>query len=250
CLGAGISCKNREFPVVTTINQCLLRDEVTVGYGNITSVVKKGEDVLENIDWVFQDGIGYVFPKPTTVNVKNSVATGSWWLINKQSDSPKDEVKLDVFKLWLDHGERPSEETYEYIVVPATTIEKLESNISKENVTVISNTPEVQAVIHSGLKMFQAVFYKAGEVQIIENLKLRCEAPGIVIIQAQQDNGVKITVADPNRKLGKMLLSVSTKIEKRGKNFKSVWNEKEGMSEISIDLPQGNYAGSSVTINL
>ncbi|NOR75404.1 MAG: chondroitin lyase, partial [Draconibacterium sp.] len=39
CLGAGISCKNRELPVVTTINQCLLRDDVTVGYGDITSVV-------------------------------------------------------------------------------------------------------------------------------------------------------------------------------------------------------------------
>ncbi|NQU54889.1 MAG: chondroitin lyase, partial [Bacteroidetes bacterium] len=250
CLGAGISCKNRELAVVTTLNQCLLRDEVTFSSGSKQSILETGEKEIENVDWVFQDGIGYVFPKPATANIKNDEATGSWWLINKQSDSPKEEVKLDVFKLWLNHGERPSEETYEYIVVPATSIEKLEQNTSKKNVTVLVNTPEVQAVKHSGLKMCQAVFYKAGEVQIIDNLKLRCETPGIVILHAQAQDGMKITVSDPNRELGKMMLSISANIEKEGDNFTAVWNEKEKVSEITIDLPQGHYAGSSVTIEL
>ena len=171
-------------------------------------------------------------------------------MINKQTDSPKDEVELDVFKLWLNHGESPSEEMYEYIVVPATSIEKLEQNTSKSNVEVLLNTPEIQAVKHSGLKMCQAVFYKAGEVQIIDNLKLSCQTPGIVILQAQASDGMKITVSDPNRELGKMLLSLSIKIEKQGDNFTAVWNEKEKVSEITIDLPKGNYAGKSVTIEL
>ena len=249
CLGAGISCK-RDLPVVTTLNQCLLRDDVTISSGNKISVIAKGENKFENVDWVFQDGIGYVFPESSDVNIKNSEATGSWWLINKQSDSPKDEIKLDVFKLWLDHGESPSDESYEYIVVPATSVEKLEQDNSKNNVTIISNTPEIQAVKHSGLRMCQSVFYKAGEVQIIENLKLRCETPGIVILHAQQGDGMKITVSDPNRELGKMLLTLSTKIEKTGENFKAVWNEKGKVSEITIDLPEGNYAGSSVTVDL
>ena len=114
CLGAGISGKAK-LPVVTTLNQCLLKSEVTISSQNKKSVLKKGEKEYKNIDWVFQDGVGYVFPQPTAISIKNNEATGSWWLINKQSDSPKEEVKLDVFKLWLDHGERPSEETYDIL---------------------------------------------------------------------------------------------------------------------------------------
>jgi chondroitin AC lyase len=86
------------------------------------------------VDWVFQDGIGYVFPEPLSVNIKNNEATGSWWDINKQTDSPKEEVRLDVFKLWLDHGDQPIEASYAYIVVPATTIDHLTQATSKNNI--------------------------------------------------------------------------------------------------------------------
>ncbi len=250
CLGAGISCKNHDFPVVTTLNQCLLRDDVTISSANKKSVLEKGKKEIDDVNWIFQDGVGYVFPKPTSVNIKNSEASGSWWRVNEQSDSPKEEIELDVFKVWIDHGQRPSNESYEYIVVPATTIEKVEQSISKNNVEVIVNSPEVQAVKHLGLKMFQAVFYKAGQVQIMENLNLYCETPGIILIQALQENGAKITVADPNRELGKMVFSVSTKVDKEGDNFKAVWNENKQVTEITIDLPQGNYAGSSVSVIL
>jgi len=249
CLGAGISCK-RNLPVVTTLNQCLLRDNVTVSVNGKSSTIEKDEKEFENVDWVFQDGIGYVFPEPATVNIKNNEATGSWWLINKQTDSPKEEVKSDVFKLWLDHGERPSDKTYEYIVVPATSTEKLKQKSSKKNITIISNTPEIQAVKHSGLEICQAVFYKSGEVQITEKLKLACDNPGIVMIKTNGNKVTEISVADPNRELSKMHLSISSKIEKSGKNFKAAWNEKEKTSELTIDLTQGNYAGESVTIQL
>ncbi len=250
CLGAGISCKNNDLPVVTTINQCLLRSDVTLFGNGKKSIIEKGEKEFVNVDWVFQDGVGYVFPKPTTVNIKNSEASGSWWKINKQSDSPKDEVRLDVFKLWLNHGKRPSNKSYEYIVVPATSIEKMEQNASKDNVVVLSNTAEIQAVKHSGLNRIEVIFYKAGEIQLSEKLKLFSDNPGIVMINIKGEKVSEISVSDPNRELAKMHLSLSSKIEKSGENYKSVWNEKLGMSKIYIDLPQAVYAGKSVTIKL
>ncbi len=47
-----------------------------------------------------------------------------------------------------------------------------------------------------------------------------------------------------------MHLSVSAKIETNGENFNTIWKQLTEMSEISIDLPKGNYAGSSITIKL
>jgi len=246
CLGTGISCK-QNLPVVTTLNQCLLRSDVTISSDGKQTILERSENSFNKIDWVFQDGIGYVFPQPTSVNIKNNEATGSWWRINKQSDSPKDEVKLDVFKIWLDHGERPSNESYEYIIVPATSIEELKSNNSKNHITIISNTFQVQAVRNTELNMLQAVFYNAGEV-LSDDLKLTSDNPGLIILKMEGQKLSGITVADPNRELSKMHFSVSMKIEKEGKNFKAAWNEKEKVTNIVIDLPKDNYAGDSVTI--
>ena len=250
CLGAGISGKNNDLSVATTLNQCLLKDDVTVSVGGTKSVLDRGEREVDNIDWIYQDKVGYIFPNPTAVNIKNSESTGSWWRINKQTDSPKDEIKLDVFTAWIDHGKRPSEQTYEYIVVPATSIHELEQNQSKNNIKVLSNTPDLQAVHHSELDICEAVFYKAGEIQINENLKLTCNSPGIVLIKNQGRKILEISVSDPNRTLGKLCLSITSKIEKNERGYKSIWDEKNGMSEVFIDLPQGHYAGKSVTIKL
>lgn len=248
CLGAGISGR-QNLPVSSTLNQCLLRDEVTISVSGKKSVLEKGERSIENVDWVFQDGIGYIFPDPAAANIKNGEATGSWWNINKQSDSPKEEVNMDVFKLWLSHGNRPSEAGYAYIVAPATTIEQLEQGVSRQNISILSNTPEVQAVQHKGLNMVQVVFYKAGEVSLSDGLVLKSSTPGIFIIKVPNGGLKEISVADPNRELGAIHFSLTTRAEKQGENFKAVWNEDKQVSEVSIDLPQYPYTGSSVTIS-
>ncbi|MEZ4850645.1 MAG: polysaccharide lyase family 8 super-sandwich domain-containing protein [Bacteroidia bacterium] len=102
--------------------------------------LKKARTIYETAEWVYHDGMGYVFQNPTTVNIKNNSANGSWWRINKQTDSPKDEMNLDVFSLWIDHGKRPSDEAYAYIVVPATSVKKLEQEESKNNISILANT--------------------------------------------------------------------------------------------------------------
>lgn len=247
CLGTGIT--NRfSLPVVTTINQCLLKGDVLFKTGNQQSTLKKGETRLENADWVFHDGIGYIFPKPVKINISNQTQSGSWWDINKQTDTPKEIVNLEMFKLWIDHGKQPAGESYEYIVVPASTVPKLEE--SSRNIEILANTRELQAVKNIGLQICQAVFYKAGEIQISEKLKLVCDNPGIVMLKMNGEKVSEISVADPNRELGRFHLSLSSKTTASGDNFKAVWNEKEGMTNISVDLPKGVYTGSSATIKL
>lgn len=249
CLGAGISCRNSDLPVVTTINQCYLRGDVTMD-GNQNTIVKKGQYDLENTNWIFHDNVGYVFLQSEKVVLKTGAESGAWWDINKQSDSPKEKVTHDVFKLWIDHGKRPSDATYQYMVVPATTVDKLKQNTSKNNVAVIANSPEVQAVKHSGLNMVQAVYYTSGDIQLNSKMKLISENPGIILLKLNSGKITEISVSDPNRELQKYHLAVSSKIKSEGENFISRWSETDALSYITIDLPQGNYAGSSVTIKL
>jgi chondroitin AC lyase len=211
--------------------------------------MKKGENTLENVNWIFHDGVGYLFPKPIKINVSNEVQTGSWWDINKQSDSPKEEIKLDVFKLWLDHGNKLTNASYEYIVVPVVTEQEVISG-GNRNVEILSNTSELQAVKHLGLQILQAVFYKAGEIQVSEKLKLVCDNPGIIMVKMNGERVIEISVADPNRELGKFHLSISGRVDKSGDNYTSSWNEKTGFTNISVELPKDVYSGQSLTIKM
>ncbi|MFW5832407.1 MAG: polysaccharide lyase beta-sandwich domain-containing protein, partial [Prolixibacteraceae bacterium] len=102
----------------------------------------------------------------------------------------------------------------------------------------------------SELDMCQAVFYKAGDVEINDDFRLVSHNPGIVMLKMNGSNVEKISVADPNRELKNFHLAISEKIENPGEYLNAVWDEKEQLTRITIRLPQGNYAGDSVTIEL
>lgn len=85
---------------------------------------------------------------------------------------------------------------------------------------------------------------------ITEKLKLSSDNPGIVMLRLKNGQITEISVADPNRELASFNLSVSAKIEKSGENFNAVWNANKELTHVSIELPQDNYAGDSVTIKL
>jgi chondroitin AC lyase len=249
CLGAGINARS-PLPVATTLNQCLLEGDVVAMGGSQKSTLSKGERELENIKWVFHNGIGYLFPEPVKVQLSNQSEKGSWFKINQQSSTSKEEVSMDVFKLWLNHGTRVQNGSYQYIVVPGTTVGELEKSKENRGIEILVNTPEIQAVKHVGLNILQAVFYTAGEIKDSDGLKLVMDSPGQVMVQTDGRSIKKITVSDPSRNLRRIHFSVNSRIEKSGDNFKSIWNEKEKVSEISVQLPQLVYAGQSVTIEL
>ena len=246
CLGAGIS-SDSDFPVVTTLNQALLRGDIMLSRQDNLTTLGRTDSEYEAVDWVLHDSIGYVFPSPTTVHLKNKKETGSWWRINKQKNISQAEVEQDVFALWIDHGDKPKNAVYEYIVVPATSVAALKNSSISEELAIVANTPYVQAVKNGKTGMVQAIFYKSGALQITENLTLTADTPGIFMLTLDDGKIRQISVADPNRELGRMHFSVSGKLEFDGKGYKAIWNPEEKISEIRVTLPQGMDAGKTVT---
>ena len=204
---------------------------------------------LKEVDWVLQDGIGYLFPQPATINLSNKTETGSWFKINHQSDSPKQEVSKEVFKLWFNHGTRPDNATYQYIVVPNTSEKELTGRKTGE-INILSNTTELQAVQHTGLNITEIVFYTAGQVKISDGLSIGMDGPGLLLLHTDGFRPKSITVEDPSRKLSRIHLTTSYKLDKKGDNFSCIWNEEKKVTEIAVDLPLTVYAGKSVTIEI
>jgi len=247
CLGTGINSRPN-LPVATTINQVLMRSDVTINQEGKTEKLPKGRHELENVKWVHHDKIGYIFPEATTINVSNRVEQGRWSDITDQKNISDEKVSEEVFTLWFNHGEKPDSASYQYIVVPDVNKEVLTNTANKnQNIEILSNTPDLQAVKSNKLEICQLAFYKAGEIKISKNAKISLESQGMAMIKMQGDKIKAITVADPSRKLSRIMVTVSGIYNSAGDGFIAIPNNSNNNTLFLFDLPQNFYAGKSVT---
>ncbi|MEX2640040.1 MAG: polysaccharide lyase family 8 super-sandwich domain-containing protein [Balneolales bacterium] len=231
-LGAGIR-SGSVFPVATTLNQSLLNGEVRVGRRDGSHIAANGEHSLTGISWVHHDRTAYLFPDPAAVQLENRQRSGSWERINDSVWAwDLDEEFKDVFTLWLDHGRRPLQAGYAYIVVPGIEAPGVEAYRASSAVEILSNTPKIQAVGHRGLELTQIAFYEPGELDLSPGLSVSAGSPGLVMIKTSGQDIEEITVSDPSRELDTFRVKVTT----------------GGHAEdIEFELPSGDYAGQSVT---
>jgi len=235
CLGAGIK-SDVENQVVTTINQCLLNGEVVVKANSKKTTLKKGDHKMEAVSWVFHDNVAYLFPEPNDISFSNKTHTGKWQDISNQAwAKDKTTEQKDLFSLWINHGKQPENESYQYIVRPAISLNEIDSYKKNSEIQILKNTAEIQAVQHLDLQLAQIVFYKAGLIELENGISLSVQKPGIVMIKTSGKEIEQISVADPTRKLGEFKIKISP--------------EFRGSNELVLSLPQGGEAGKSTVID-
>lgn len=222
-LGAGIQSEN-EHPVVTGINQTLLNGNVVVDGADFALE----EATLENPTWVWHDSVAYLFPKQDKVQLMAKKQEGQLQKIYGLGDDTV--YRSDVFSLWVEHGLRPENESYEYAVVPACSAEDMTAYTMNLPFTVLSNTSELQAVSHRELEMIGLAFHQPGSFTLNGGISVRVNRPCLMLInQANQ----AITISDPTTKAKSIKISI---------------NNQAGEREYTtVKLPQDQLAGSSVT---
>ena len=247
CLGAGITAE-AENPVYTTLNQCRLNGAVVVQSRKDEITPQKGKHSFHHVSWVWHDRVGYVFPGTQKVSLSNATATGSWRGINHQARSSAEPVQLDVFSLWLDHGVKPRQAEYAYIVLPLTEPASLEAYTRDSPIEILSNTAEIQAVLHKAMNRSQIVFYQPGKIKINDNISLAAANPCMVMVRTIGKNVESITASDPTRKLDSLQLKTTAMLEGSGTGWEATWDRKEKVSTIHIALPREGDAGKSVVL--
>lgn len=250
CLGTDIA-STPNLPVTTTLNQVLLRSDVRLMRNGVLTTVSKGSRSLDKVKWVYHDKIGYIFPQPATVNVSNQTETGSWASITDQKNASKEPVSEDVFSLWFDHGSKPNKASYQYIVVPDVTEQQLtETSNTNRSIEILSNTADLQAVKQGRLGITQLAFYKSGTIDIGKGVTVRMDSQGMAMLNMKGDKLSELTLADPSRKLSRILLSVTGIYKAKGENVTAVVNEKQNSTLFVVDLPQDVYLGKSITVKV
>lgn len=250
CMGTNIASRMKN-PVLTTVNQCLLNGEVTVSDADGIHPQEQGSRVRKEVRWVVHDKVGYYFPEKEKILLSNQPTEGSWKIANRQTTTPSDLIRQDVFTLSIDHGLSPDNGDYAYMVLPSVDPLSIEQRVKEEGLVILANGSDLQAVRHDGLNMAYAVFYKGGTLRINDKIVVEMDSPGMLMVK-YTDAGEILTlgVSDPTHFLKKLHLSVNQKIVGaiRG-DIQAEWNEKEAFTRIVVDLPQNEYAGKSVIYN-
>lgn len=248
CLGSGLNSSTSR-SVVTTLEQSRLMGDVVISSANDIKTLQRGKHQPEKTSWVYHNKTGYLFHTQQNICLSNEEAKGSWFQINRQTDSSKEIVKEDVFKLWIDHNAHLNNATYEYVVMPNTTQEAIASYSSNPLITTVINTDELQSVWHKSLNMGYAVFYKSGVITFPGNIELTSDSPGMVMVSCDNKGKIKeITVADPSRKLGRMHLRINQALRTNNQHCTATWNTATAQTSLEIELPQNGYEGSSAII--
>ena len=245
CLGTGITT-TATLPVVTTLNQSLLKGNVVVKSNNRQQTMQKGKHALTNVSWLLHDSVGYILPGGSDVQLNNATATGSWRAINHHTWATDEPVNLDVFLAYLNHGNARNAQ-YQYIVVPNVSPTSIDAYSKKPSVRIISNSPQLQAVHNPSLGMTQAVFYAPGSVEIVSGVTLSVSEPCIVMTTTKGKSITKIAVAEPTHKLTSLKLTVNSKLQGTGDNF-SIASEGTNKTTITVQLPREGYAGQTVVM--
>jgi chondroitin AC lyase len=249
CLGANIQSDSK-LPVATTVNQVLLKGDVTVLQDGSKNVLPSGNRVSGKVKWVYHDRIGYIFPNPSTVAISNQQETGSWASITDQKNISKEPVNEQVFKLWFDHGKSPNNASYQYIVVPDVSMDQLaESGQNNRGINILSNNDTIQAVHHSKLNMVQAAFYRAGKLTVLPNFTLTMDSQGMAMVKLQGNRIKELSLSDPSRQLSRVSITVPGIYTTKKEGLICLPNQQLKNTLMIVDVPQGVFAGKSVTVS-
>ncbi len=224
-LGAGITSTNAA-PIHTTLNQSQAIGEVLVDGNPLADGTKQ-----TNGRWAYNDKIGYVFPNSTNFQVKRETKTGSWSdVVTNSSTEP---ITQSIFSIWLDHGVKPTNVSYQYIVLPNKTSSEVSSYASDIPVTILSNTLSIQAVRHNALEIAELLFYKPGTVTVRDGLTVTVDQPAMVIVD-ESAALVRISVSNPETPG----IVVNVTLDRNGEKTKT-----------SYKLGKDTFTGRSMTLN-
>lgn len=223
-LGSGIT-SSESTEIHTTLNQAKADDVLVDG----TAISKDITKEVNDAKWVYNNKIGYIFPDETTVTVSNAYQKDnpSLWAEEKKETTPR------TFKAYINHGLKPNNQSYSYIILPNQTSDQVSKYATNNPITIVANNENVQAVRHETLKQTQINFYKAGTLEYKKGYKITVDQPCSLIIDESTDER-KMTLATSDSQS-----SVTTNVQLEYNNTKT---------NTTFLSPVAPYTGSSLTL--
>ena len=204
-LGSDITSQEDE-NIITTINQANLHGNTQYADAmNKVHTLKMGDICeIDNPKWIWHDQIGYVFPQGGQYTLKNTQQTANWATININGEDK--DYQLPVFNLYCNHGQKPHQASYEYIMVPGCN--QPENLSLYNNIKIVSNTTTCHAIRINSSKIVMANFYQPGTLNLTDG-SIHVDKPCSIIIQPGKHKRCQVYIADVSQTMQHIAVTVS-----------------------------------------
>ena len=246
CLGADIKT-NTGAEIVTGVNQCNQKGNAVITYNDRKAISITDTLIYStSVQSVWHDSIGYYFPGQSAISLSVKKQSGSWHDIADPYST--DLISGNVFKLWIDHGiDAKNAPAYEYLVLPSVSSKQLYDYIKNPNVVILANSKTIQAVKLKDNSMFQFVFHEPARINTYSDSGfVESGTPGLVMVERAGTKNLTITIANPTQLQKTFKLAISGRYASKY----ATYNTSKHYTELVIPLPQEEYAGSAVTVEL
>ena len=209
CLGSGITSKDNA-PCETIVENCRIEradlalsvDGQPVPDGDWKSNLDSAQ-TLHLAGSKPERALGWWFPQSSKGLIGERVErTGSWRNAAKNgSEAP---ISRPWLSLILSHGTDPIDATYQYVILPGISADKLKSFAAKPTIEILACTPQVQAVRDKANGIEGYIFFEPGTLGSIT-----ADQP-CVVVKRESKNGLALAVSDPTHKLKNVSLTLKS----------------------------------------
>lgn len=207
-LGAGITSKSgRDIETIIENKKINGSNKLTIN-GSSKSQALGWSETLTGVSTIHIEGntgtgsdIGYYFPNSVTIKGLREARTGQWYDIYKNGviDAFRTtDITRNYLTLWQNHGSNPTGGSYSYVMLPNKSSDEVIQYQNNPNVTIITNTENLQAVKENTLNIVAANFWQ-DTLQTADIITSNRKAS---VMTVETDEGIEVSVSDPTQVSG------------------------------------------------
>lgn len=240
CLGADITAPSNDH-TITSINQCLLKSDVTLLQDNTPTPLTQTHLESNNLQGVYHDGVGYFLLTPNKTILQTDPQSGSWRDIEERAVLT-DTYTKDIFSFYIDHDPQATNAQYAYRIIPGLSLDTFPTASQNNAIQILSNTNTQQAIHIPKENITQIVFYEPGAITLTNGSSLQVTIPCLMMLR-EQNNLLLVSVADPTQEQSQIQIVLQGKYTGQNSTYLSNTNT----TAVTINLPQDMYAGQTVS---
>ena len=207
CLGAGVEADST-LSVTTAIEQCHKRgDLLALREGGWQKI--EGHETLEGEARFFHHDVGYItWGEGTRTVASEELRKGSWHDVMQMYPAAK-EAEGEVVQLYLQHGRKPRNASYQYLILPDTDRDKV-AGFDLHAVNVLRNDRVAQAVALKDGSCWIAA-REAVSLTLPGGTEVRIETPGVYRISPKADGSHSVLWTSPAKQYPQASLKIAGK---------------------------------------
>ncbi len=216
CVGSDIDFSTRSNSVYTYVDNRELTEKTKVNgvttYGTEDIIVDGvtmekvnafSPKSFSDPQWVYAGNFGgYVFPKGGNVTLNKTYRESSADGDDTNDDFNKMTLsttarngKHSFLELWIDHGSRPVNGSYSYVMLPGMTSEETQGYSKRPDISIVKNTTSLHVVRENTLGITAMVFWKPGTYG-----NITVDKPMILMVR-EKDGMYTLVASDPTQEL-------------------------------------------------